>query len=277
MKIIQWLPSRLIVSTIAKLTAALVICAVETSFAARPLIIDDADPLDFQQVKIEGGAWYEKDSGCKHWDFPFGAAAGAFPSLELGAGFGGQFEERTEIDEKSGENCIRSERGIGDLILTVKWQFLKEMTWLPRQAIVPAVKFPTSDKDKGLGSGKADYDLTWIASKSLYEKMGAHVNVGYSWIGDPADEEVGDILHYGVALDYRIVDALQWVGEVFAEKELRSGTDSAVMFNTGLRLSPAEGLTFDIAAGSRLAGASSDLIATVGLTWEFGFVKEESK
>jgi len=252
-----------------------VMSAASVAFAARPLIIDDADPLDFKKFKAEGGAYYEKDSGCNHWDFPFGAAAGIFPSLEFSAGFGGQFEERTEIDETIGAECTNSESGIGDLIIAAKWQFLKEMTWLPRQAIVPAVKFPTSDKDKELGSGKTDYDLTWIASKSLCKKIGAHINVGYSWIGEPADEEVGDILHYGLALDYRLFDALQWVGEVFAEKELRSRTDTAVMFNTGLRLSPAEGLTFDIAAGSRLAGDAPDLIAQAGLTWEFGFAKEE--
>jgi len=252
-----------------------VVSAASVAFAARPLIIVDADPLEFKKFKAEGGAWYEKDSNCKHWDFPFGVAAGALPALELGAGFGGQFEERTEIDETIGEECTASENGIGDLIIIAKWQFLKEMTWLPRQAIVPAVKFPTSDQDKGLGSGKTDYDFTWIASKSLCAKMGAHINVGYSWIGEAADEDVGDIAHYRLALDYRIVDALQWVGEVFAEKELRSSTNTVVMFNTGFRLSPAEGLTFDIAVGSRLAGDAPDLIATAGLTWESGFAKEE--
>ena len=258
------------------LVAAAVLMA-SGAFAARPLIIDDADPLEFKDFEIEGGGWYEKDSGCKHWDFPFGAAVGALPSLELGAGFGGQCEERTEIDEENGEECTRSESGIGDLILVAKWQFWGESTWIPRQAIVPAVKFPTSNKDKGLGSGKTDYDLTWIASKSLCEKMGAHINLGYSWIGEPADEDVGDILHYGLALDYRLLDPLQWVGEVFAENELRSGIDTVVMFNTGLRLIVIDGLTFDVAAGACLAGDAPDLIATAGLTWEFGFAKEESK
>ena len=256
---------------------AAAVLAASSAFAARPLVIDDADPLDFMKFKAEGGAYYEKDSGCKHWDFPFGAAAGIFPSVELGIGLGGQFEERTEIDETIGRECTTSENGIGDLVIAAKWQFLKETTWLPRQAIVPIVKFPTSDKDKGLGSGKTDYDLTWIASKSLCEKMGAHINLGYSWIGEPADEDVGDILHYGLALDYQLLDPLQWVGEVFAEKELISGADTAVMFNTGLRLTPGEGLTFDIAAGACLAGDAPDLIATAGLTWEFGFAKEESK
>lgn len=277
MKIIQKFVGRLIVSTIVKLTTAWVLCTAEVSLAARPLIIDDADPLEFKQFKVEGGAYYAKDSGCKHRDFPFGVAAGVFHGLEIGAGFGGQFEERTEIEEHSGEECTTSESGIGDLTLVAKWRFLGESPWLPRQAIVPTVKFPTSDKDKGLGSGKTDYDLTWIASKSLGKKMGVHINVGYAWLGEPTDEEVGDILHYGVALDYRIINPLQWVGEVYTDKELRSGTDNVVMFNTGLRWNPVDTLVVDCAAGSRLSGDAPDFTAMAGLTWEFGFAKEESK
>lgn len=257
--------------------AVIVVLTTSGAFAARPLIIDDADPLEFKDFKIEGGGWYEKDSGCKHWDIPFGVGCGIFPTVELGAGFGGQFEERTEIDEEGGEECTHTVNGIGDLTVNAKWQFLGESKWLPRQAIVPAVKFPTSDKNKGLGSGKTDYDLTWIASKSLCEKMGAHINVGYSWIGEPADEEVGNILHYGLALDYKIVDPLQWVGEVYVEDELRRGIDTVVMFNTGLRYSLLDSLIVDVAAGSRLAGEAPDLTATAGLTWTFGFAPGENK
>ena len=199
------------------------------------------------------------------------------PSLEIGVGLGGQFEERTEIDEGSGEKCVNTENGMGDLILNTKWQFLGESKWLPRQAIVPAVKFPTANKDTGLGSGEIDYDVTWIASKSLCEKIGAHVNAGYSFIGEPSGEDVDDIIHYGVALDYKIVDPLQWVGEVYVEKEMLGGTDNIIMFNTGLRWNPVDDLVFDAAAGSRISGDAPDLTATAGLTWTFGFVKEESK
>ena len=246
------------------------------SFAARPLIIDDADPLDFQRCKIEAGGWYEKDGSCHNWDWPIGLGYGLIPSLEVNLGLGGTFQQQTEIDD-NGVECINSENGFGDLTLNTKWQFLEETTWIPRQAIVPAIKFPTADKDKGLGSGEFDYDVTWIASKSFTEKWGGHVNAGYSFIGEPSGEDVGDIIHYGVALDYKIVDPLQWVGEIYAEKELMSGTDHIIMFNTGLRWIAIDGLTFDVAAGSHISSAGPDLTATAGLTWEFGFTKEESK
>ena len=47
---------------VSALIAAVVLTA-SGAFAARPLIIDDADPLGFKDFKIEGGDWYEKDSG----------------------------------------------------------------------------------------------------------------------------------------------------------------------------------------------------------------------
>jgi hypothetical protein len=243
------------------------------AFADRPLLVDDADPLEFRQFKLEGGAWYDKDVGCKHWNIPFGAAAGVLPNLELGVVFGGQFAELTEIDQTSGQECISTVNGLGDLVLAAKWRFLKETAWLPRQAVVPAVKFPTANHDRGLGSGKTDYDLTWIASKSLPGSMGAHLNIGYSFIGKPADVEAGDIIHYGVALDYRLMVPLQWVGEVFAENEMIGGAGTIVMGNTGLRWNPMASLVVDAAAGTRLAGDAPDLIATAGLTWTFGFTK----
>ncbi|MDO9541102.1 MAG: hypothetical protein Q7J98_02115 [Kiritimatiellia bacterium] len=111
---------------------ACLLCAVNVSFAARPLIIDDADPLDLNQCKIEGGAWYEKDSSCKHWDWPIGLGYGLIPSLEVNLGLGGQFEERTEVVEETGEKCSSAESGMGDLTVNAKWQFLEETTWIPR-------------------------------------------------------------------------------------------------------------------------------------------------
>lgn len=251
-------------------------CAPSVSFAARPLSIDDADPLGFQQYKIEAGGWYEKNDGCHKWNWPIVLGYGLVPNLEVNLGLGGTFQQLTEIDEK-GVECLNSESGMGDLTLSAKWQFLSETTWLPRQAIVPQVKFPTANKERGLGSGKIDYDVKWIASKSFTEKMGGHVNAGYSFIGEPAGKDVGDIIHYGVALDYKITDPLQWVGEIYAEKELMSGTDQIIMCNTGLRWRAAEGLVFDAAAGSHISSAGPDITATAGLTWEFGFTKKEDK
>ncbi len=235
------------------------------AFAGRPLAIDDADPVEKGQFEFDLGSVYEHDPVCDAWEFPFGLTAGVLPNVEAGVGFGGVFEERTELGERDHES------GIGDLTVGTKWQFLPEGIWLPRQALAGAVKIPTADDDNGMGSGKTDYDLTWIASKSLGENASVHVNAGYTWVGEPSGEEVGDVFHYGVALDVQLTETVQWVGEVFAEKELQDGTQTVVLYNSGFRWSATESLTLDAAAGSRLRGDEApDFIATLGLTWSFG-------
>jgi hypothetical protein len=235
--------------------------------AGRPLTIDDADPVDPGQCEFETGAAYEHASDCKHWDFPFGLTYGLVPSVEVGVGFGGQFEERTELLAASGEEACFPEHGVGDLVVGAKWQFIQSCPMGSRQAFVPSVKFPTSDEHKDLGSGETDYDLTWIASRSIGEEAGVHVNVGYSWIGGPDD----DVLHYGLAMDYQLSDTVQWVGEVFAERETSSGADTVVQYNTGVRWTPVESVTLDLAGGSNITGDAPDFTATAGLTWAFGF------
>ena len=246
------------------------LCAAEMAWAGRPLAVDDADPVDPGVFEFEAGVGYVRDTDYHHWDFPVGLTYGLVPSVEAGIGFGGQFEERLErIDE---EGCTKdvNESGTGDLVLGAKWQFLGESPCCPRQALVGAVKFPTADEDKGLGSGKTDYDLTWVASKSLSDKFAAHANAGYSWIGQPDGEDVDDVLHYGLALDYQLTEQLQCVGEVFAERELGKGADTVVLYNIGLRWCPCAALTLDVAGGSRLRGGAEDFATTAGLTWTFG-------
>jgi len=235
--------------------------------AGRPLAIDDADPTDAGQFEFEVGASYIHESDCRHWDFPFGLIYGLLPRVEASLGFGGQFEEQTERLEESGTDRCRHEGGIGDLAIGAKWQLIETCPFGARHALMPTVKLPTADDDKGLGSGETDCDLTWVTSRDLGEKAGAHLNFGYSWIGGPDD----NVLHYGLAIDYQIVNAIQWVGEVFAAKELTTGTDTVVQYNTGLRWNPTDSLTLDIAGGSKLSGDAPDLTATAGLTWAFGF------
>lgn len=240
--------------------------AVMTAHAGRPLAIDDADPVEPGLYELEAGAGYVGDADCDHWDFPIGLARGLVPGVEAGIGFGGQFEERTEVLDDSGTDREVDEEGIGDLVVGAKWHMIKSCPLGARHALVPSVKFPTADDEEGLGSGETDYDLTWIASRALGEKAGAHINAGYSWIGGP-DE---DVVHYGVALDYQLLEAVQWVGEFFAEEELADEADTVVQYNTGFRWSPTENLMLDIAGGSKISGEAPDFIATAGLTWSFG-------
>jgi hypothetical protein len=223
--------------------------------------MDDADPVDPGQFEFEAGVAVAHDSYCDSWELPLGLTAGIFSNVEAGVSFGGLFEERNEATGKDRE-C-----GIGDLEFAAKWKFFPGTKWIPRQALAVAVKLPTAEDGKGLGSGRTDYDITWVASVDLSEVVTVHLNAGYTWIGEPSGEDVGDVAHYGTAVEFQLTDVVQWVGEMFAEKELQGDTQTVVSCNIGFRWNPTENLTLDIAAGTGLHGNDTpDISFTTGLT-----------
>lgn len=232
--------------------AALLLAGIRLQ-AGRPLTTDDADPTDQGGFEFEAGVGYAEDAESRLWELPVGLAYGLLPGLEVGIGWGLQAERSSD------------ESGISDVGIGAKWQAVSACPLGARHALAVAVNLPAADEDKGLGSGETDADLTWIISRSICEKGGLHVNVGYTWIGGEDDS-----VHAGIAFDYQLFDALQWVVEVFGERELISGAETITQFNTGLRWNPSENLTLDLAGGSKLSDEGPDLTATAGLTLAFG-------
>jgi len=233
--------------------------------AGRPLTVDDAAPVPPGLFELEAGIGYVGDGPLRHWDFPFALAYGVAPRLELGAGTGGQLEERGEL--ASGDNLVTS---VGDAILGTKWQPLDKDRFWADHALAFSVKLPTASRSRGLGSGETDFDLTWIATKPLGEKMSVHFNVGYTWLGDPAGENFDDVLHYGAALDRHLTKRLQLVAEIYANTPVHTASDTTLFLNGGVRWKAGDALVFDAAVGAGVRGAAPDVIATAGLTWVFG-------
>ena len=227
--------------------------------AGRPLSIDDADPVDHGMFEFEAGVAYEDDPGTEHWDFPFGLTYGLIRDVEIGVAFGGQIAETSHRED-----------GIGDLAIGAKWRLMESGPMGARHALVPSVKLPTADEKKGLGSGETDYDLTWVISWAVNDRAGLHCNLGHTWIGGKDNNTV----HYGLALDYQLLDPVQWVGEVFAENEVTDIRDAVVACSSGFRWLPSEVLTLDVAAGAGIRGDAPDLTLTLGMTYAFGADKD---
>jgi len=99
--------------------------------------------------------------------------------------------------EIAGES--QAERGIGDVLLRGGAVLLQETSFGLSLGGGAAVKLPTADENKGLGTGEADY----AASASLQQRLREYrvtVLAGYLLTGDPAGIEYQDGLFYGVGL-----------------------------------------------------------------------------
>jgi hypothetical protein len=251
--------------------AALILLLLhQHAVAGRPLTVDDAEPVAFRQFEFEAGFGYVGEGDLRHYDIPFGVTYGVLPRLEAGLGFGGQIEERAE--------ALGQERGVtdvGDLTLGAKWKvFAAERAWAD-QALAFTVKLPTASDDRGMGSGQTDFDLAWIVSKALTANWGAHLNLGHTWTGDRTTDRQDDVLHYGLALDYQVTTRLQLVAEIFADTPLTAEQETAVTVNGGTRWLVADNLVVDAAVGGGVRRAAADVVATVGLTWAFGFGNDD--
>lgn len=235
--------------------------AAGSAFAARPLETDDAGTVDPGFVEVELGAAFESDPSAEAWETAIGIKTGVIPGLDVGLGFGWQRLREGGV----------TETGVTDLELGAKWNFLSETNGFPAMSITAAVKLPTADENKGLGSGETDWDVTFVLSKALTERCCAHMNAGYGFIGSPDGEDVGDVLHGSAALEFQVSEAFCVVCEILAERERENGAQTELIGNAGMRWVISDALAFDTAAGTSLKGGDApDVYATAGLTWLFG-------
>ena len=231
------------------------------SEAGRPLTVDDAGTVESNRFQLEAGYGYEHETACNHSDVPVTLSYGLTPKVQISVGTGGQFEERQDTFGRHS-----TETDFDDVTLGAKAHLLDaERFWID-QTLGFAVKIPIASRNKGCGSGNADFDLTYIATKKLGKSFNADCNVGYTWVG--GDD---DLVHYGLALRWQAAERVELVGEVFANTPFTAANNTTVAMNVGARWQVVDSLVLDAAVGTGLRGETPDLTATIGLTWTFGF------
>lgn len=90
-----------------------------------------------------------------------------------------------------------SRDGIGDIVLNLKYQMLRETMWLlPNISLRTAVKFPSGDKDKLLGSGEVDYGLGILIDKGFFDRFFIYLGANAVKIKRPSVFSVLSIKEY---------------------------------------------------------------------------------
>jgi hypothetical protein len=65
--------------------------------------------------------------------------------------------------------------------------------------LVPSLKIPTADADRGLGTGKLGGGAIFVIGKEFTETQKLHFNVGYTFMGNAPDAPLKDVLFIGLA------------------------------------------------------------------------------
>jgi hypothetical protein len=95
--------------------------------------------------------------------------------------------------------------GLGDVILKGRYYLVEQDGWLPFIDLVGSVKFPTADKNKGLGTGEFDFtilgEFAWRLGGSPWTVL---AELGYTFVGEPSGFEVRNRWIYSLGLAYQL-------------------------------------------------------------------------
>ncbi len=116
------------------------------SYAGRPLVTDDAYPVELGRVQVEAGLELETSSDGYTLTAPFSFGFGLTDWLEASI-------KPSVLMAEDQEGSPRKAVGVGDLVLAAK----ARLPWDPFElalALIPNLAIPTANENLGLGTGE---------------------------------------------------------------------------------------------------------------------------
>ena len=189
----------------------------------RPTVANPADITQYGVLEIEYG-W---DHGWPAAGQRFNDAAGL---VKFGVLCDVELRWTTTSFLAQTTEALGTQRGFGDNWLGPQVRFYKQTPRIPSMAVGYAIKIPSASSTKGLGSGKVDHQLTFLASKDIHAR---HVdfNVSQFWIGRPGGTGLDTNQQLNLTFLQNLYKGLQLQGEFYGDTKLNSANPA---FASGL-------------------------------------------
>src|SRR5437899_11701427 len=97
-----------------------------------------------------------------------------------------------------------TESGLGDVLAKASLILVEEKDFIPEITPYFKVKFPTADKDRGLGTGEFDETLGVDVSKLLVGSLSGYLTLAYTFIGEPPGTTLHDSFGWSVGATYAV-------------------------------------------------------------------------
>jgi len=247
------------------LCTILILTVAHLSFAAHPLITDDAGTMGKGNVQLELTTQFDFESkkGVKEEGSELAATIcfGLNDKTDLVFGIPYQW-----VMEKEEGVKVSDENGFGDASLELKWRFFEKNGW--SLALKPGLSIPTGDKGKGLGTDNVNYSLYFITTVEK-EKTALHFNAGYGKNKNDFDEEE-NLWHLSLAAETGLTEKLTLVANIGVEKnpDKKAENDPAFLL-AGFIYSLNENTSVDFGFKIGLNNEETDRSFLAGLTFCF--------
>ncbi len=234
------------------------------SYAAHPLITDDTGTQGKGKFQIEfnGEYGHDKEDGVttKTTQAATTLSYGVTDPVDIVLVI-----PYHHIRTKDSESATKGD-GISDISIELKWRFYEKEGL--SFALKPGFTLPTGDDEKGLGSGKATYQLFFIATKEL-KPWDFHVNLGYIRNENKRDERK-NLWHGSLAATVELLKDLKAVADIGLEKNAdRKLNIHPAFILGGLIYSLSENFDIDFGIRGGLTRPETDYAVLAGITWRF--------
>jgi Putative MetA-pathway of phenol degradation len=250
-----------------------VLCMAAPAHAALPLATDDADTTGLMKFQVETSVEFGWDRENEHGittksnyqTLNTALTAGVLDSLDLVVAYPFTWQK---IEENSGNKIDNS--GFNDFSMALKWRFLE--LGPASFAIKPSITFPTGNRDRRLGAGRAAYGATLISSVE-FKPVTIHANIGYSnqqYTDIDKDGSRENLWNLSLAGTVEVLKGLQLVAEIGAATNPHKGNATWPAFITGGVIYSAND-TMDLSMGVKggLTSPETDIALLTGLTFKF--------
>ena len=238
-------------------------------YASRPfLATEKSDPIERGTSQLEMGYQYARFSSADDRQIVL---------IEMTHGLINNLDFEVEVPTVFAKHGDNSQEGLGNLTLKSKVRFLKGREANPLSLSGQLViKFPTCDRGNAQirfldpsCTGETDVGLVGIASKS-FTPVTVHLNLGYTFVGNPPGETLDDVFLYDLAFEYDTpLRGLSLVAELMGESNNNLPGPNPLAFLYGAVYEVVPNLNIDGAISAGLTGGSPDYTLNVGLAYLF--------
>jgi len=162
-----------------------------------------------------------------------------------------------------------AESGLGDVLAKAAFVLVEEKDFLPEIAPYAKIKFPTADRDRGLGTGEYDETIGVDLSKHLVGGLFGYLGLAYTFIGDPPGTDLRDSFGWSVGAAWAVTTPFSVFAFLEGATAVTPGEADPLEMRVGAeyRLTRALKLTGAVTRG--LSDGSADWGVSAGLALRF--------
>lgn len=249
----------------------LILC-VDVSFAAHPLITDDAGTSDKGRLQFELSGEFSRDRETEDGVTVKETGSEVATTISYGVMENADFVIALPYQwnrVKEDGDIISDADGISDLSLELKWRFFEKES--AGVALKPGITFPTGDETEGLGTGRVTYSLSCIATKE-WEPLAIHLNFAFmhNEYKLKEDEEANrkDIWDISLASEAEVLTNLTAVANIGMERNSDKASSTHPAFVLGgiiYSVSEVVDIDFGIKAGLNSPETDYSLLSGVAV------------